>query len=164
VQAQVLNLLTDLQQEIGVAYLFISHDLGVVRHIAHDVMVMYLGLVMEHAPKARLFSRPLHPYTRALLGSTPGLGRPTGVERVVLQGSRRSTRPLAASSAPAAHTPTAAAAPSGRHCARSTAHSWPATTPSAGCSWASRGECGDAAPLRAGTMAPSRMHPTGAAP
>jgi len=86
VQAQVLNLLTDLQQEIGVAYLFISHDLGVVRHIAHDVMVMYLGLVMEHAPKARLFSRPLHPYTRALLGSTPGLGRLPGVERVVLQG------------------------------------------------------------------------------
>ena len=86
VQAQVLNLLTDLQQEIGVAYLFISHDLGVVRHIAHDVMVMYLGLVMEHAPKARLFARPLHPYTRALLGSTPGLGRPSGVEKVVLQG------------------------------------------------------------------------------
>jgi dipeptide transport system ATP-binding protein len=86
VQAQVLNLLTDLQQEIGVAYLFISHDLGVVKHIAHDVMVMYLGLVMEHAPKARLFARPLHPYTRALLGSTPGLGRPAGVERIVLQG------------------------------------------------------------------------------
>ena len=86
VQAQVLNLLTDLQQEIGVAYLFISHDLGVVRHIAHDVMVMYLGLVMEHAPKARLFARPLHPYTRALLGSTPGLGRPPGVEKEVLQG------------------------------------------------------------------------------
>ena len=86
VQAQVLNLLTDLQQQTGVAYLFISHDLGVVRHIAHDVMVMYLGLVMEHAPKARLFARPLHPYTRALLGSTPGLSRPAGVERVVLQG------------------------------------------------------------------------------
>ena len=86
VQAQVLNLLTDLQQQLGLAYLFISHDLGVVRHIAHDVLVMYLGQVMEHAPKAKLFARPLHPYTRALLGSTPGLGRPPGVERVVLQG------------------------------------------------------------------------------
>ena len=86
VQAQVLNLLTDLQQQLGLAYLFISHDLGVVRHIAHDVLVMYLGQVMEHAPKGKLFARPLHPYTRALLGSTPGLGRPPGVERVVLQG------------------------------------------------------------------------------
>ncbi len=86
VQAQVLNLLTDLQQQLGLAYLFISHDLGVVRHIAHEVMVMYLGRVMEQAPKARLFSQPLHPYTRALLGSTPGLGRLPGVERVVLQG------------------------------------------------------------------------------
>jgi dipeptide transport system ATP-binding protein len=86
VQAQVLNLLSDLQQQLGLAYLFISHDLGVVRHIAHDVLVMYLGQVMEHAPKARLFERPLHPYTRALLGSTPGLTRPPGVERVVLQG------------------------------------------------------------------------------
>jgi dipeptide transport system ATP-binding protein len=86
VQAQVLNLLTDLQHDTGVAYLFISHDLGVVKHIAHDVMVMYLGLVMEHASKPRLFGRPLHPYTRALLGSTPGLVRPPGVERVVLQG------------------------------------------------------------------------------
>jgi dipeptide transport system ATP-binding protein len=86
VQAQVLNLLTDLQRDTDVAYLFISHDLGVVKHIAHDVMVMYLGLVMEHASKPLLFARPLHPYTRALLGSTPGLVRPAGVERVVLQG------------------------------------------------------------------------------
>jgi len=86
VQAQVLNLLDELQQELGLAYLFISHDLGVVRHIAHDVLVMYLGQVMEQAPKARLFARPLHPYTRALLGSTPGLARPAGVERTVLSG------------------------------------------------------------------------------
>ncbi|MES2959394.1 MAG: dipeptide ABC transporter ATP-binding protein [Pseudomonadota bacterium] len=86
VQAQVLNLLADLQQQLGLAYLFISHDLGVVRHIAHEVLVMYLGHVMEQAPKARLFARPLHPYTRALLGSTPGLGRLPGVERTVLRG------------------------------------------------------------------------------
>ena len=73
VQAQVLNLFMDLQEELGLAYLFISHDLAVVRHIAHDVLVMYLGLAMERGPKVRVFGRPLHPYTQALLASTPGL-------------------------------------------------------------------------------------------
>jgi dipeptide transport system ATP-binding protein len=73
VQAQVLNLFMDLQQEMGLAYLFISHDLAVVRHIAHDIMVMYLGLAMEQGPKPLVFARPLHPYTQALLASTPGL-------------------------------------------------------------------------------------------
>jgi dipeptide transport system ATP-binding protein len=73
VQAQVLNLLMDLQEEMGLAYLFISHDLAVVRHIAHDVLVMYLGLAMEQGPKPRIFARPLHPYTQALLAATPGL-------------------------------------------------------------------------------------------
>jgi dipeptide transport system ATP-binding protein len=75
VQAQVLNLLAELQQDLGLAYLFISHDLGVVGHIAHDVLVMYLGLAMEQGQKRKIFSRPLHPYTRALLTSTPGMGR-----------------------------------------------------------------------------------------
>ena len=75
VQAQVLNLLADLQRELGLAYLFISHDLGVVRHIADDVLIMYLGLVMEHGPKERIFARPLHPYAQALVDATPGLGR-----------------------------------------------------------------------------------------
>ena len=75
VQAQVLNLLVDLQRELGLAYLFISHDLGVVRHIADDVMIMYLGLAVEHGPKERTFARPLHPYAQALLDVTPGLGR-----------------------------------------------------------------------------------------
>ena len=89
VQAQVLNLLAELQDELGLAYLFISHDLGVVRHIAHEVMVMYLGLVMEHGPKPRLFARPLHPYTKALLGSTPGLAGAASMgraQRIVLKG------------------------------------------------------------------------------
>jgi len=75
VQAHVLNLLVDLQREMELAYLFISHDLGVVRHIAHDVMIMYLGLTVEHGPKQRIFARPLHPYTQALLAATPGMGR-----------------------------------------------------------------------------------------
>jgi dipeptide transport system ATP-binding protein len=73
VQAQVLNLFMDLQEEMGLAYLFISHDLAVVRHIAHDVLVMYLGLAMEQGPKQLIFARPLHPYTQALLAATPGL-------------------------------------------------------------------------------------------
>lgn len=74
VQAQVLNLLVDLQREMGLAYLFISHDLGVVRYIAQDVLVMYLGLAVEQGKKELIFSRPLHPYTQALLASTPGMG------------------------------------------------------------------------------------------
>jgi dipeptide transport system ATP-binding protein len=74
VQAQVLNLLLDLQQQFGLAYMFISHDLAVVQYVAHDVLVMYLGLAIEHGPKERIFSKPLHPYTQALLASTPALG------------------------------------------------------------------------------------------
>jgi dipeptide transport system ATP-binding protein len=73
VRAQVLNLLLDLQDEFGQAYLFISHDLSVVRHIADAVLVMYLGRVVEQAPRQALFDRPRHPYTRALLAATPGL-------------------------------------------------------------------------------------------
>jgi dipeptide transport system ATP-binding protein len=73
VRAQVLNLLLDLQDEFHQAYLFISHDLSVVRHIADAVMVMYLGRVVEQASRQALFDRPRHPYTRALLAATPGL-------------------------------------------------------------------------------------------
>ena len=87
IQAQVLNLLADLQQKLGLAYLFISHDLGVVRHIAHDVLVMYLGHAVEQGSKTAIFARPLHPYTQALLASTPGLvGHGAAHQRTVLKG------------------------------------------------------------------------------
>jgi len=85
VQAQVLNLLADLQRDLAVAYLFISHDLAVVRYLAHDVLVMYLGLAMEQGDKGRIFGRPLHPYTQALLAATPTLEGPRQA-RVVLKG------------------------------------------------------------------------------
>ena len=87
IQAQVLNLLADLQQELGLAYLFISHDLGVVRYIAHDVLVMYLGHAVEQGEKKAIFDRPLHPYTQALLASTPGIvGSGSGSPHKVLTG------------------------------------------------------------------------------
>ena len=87
IQAQVLNLLADLQQELGLAYLFISHDLGVVRHIAHDVLVMYLGHAVEQGSKQAIFSQALHPYTQALLASTPGIvGSGATKKRLVLTG------------------------------------------------------------------------------
>jgi dipeptide transport system ATP-binding protein len=71
VQAQVLNLMRDLQDELGIAYLFISHDISVVRHMARDVLVMYCGRPAEQGPRTAVLDRPLHPYTRMLLASTP---------------------------------------------------------------------------------------------
>ena len=71
IQAQVLNLLMDLQQETGVAYIFVSHNLAVVEHIADEVMVMYLGRVVEQGAKRMIFETPRHPYTQALLSATP---------------------------------------------------------------------------------------------
>ena len=73
VRAQVLNLLMDLQDEFRLAYLFVSHDLSVVRHIARDVLVLYLGRPAEFAPKEALFAHPRHPYTKMLLAATPSV-------------------------------------------------------------------------------------------
>ena len=84
VQAQILNLLRRLQSDFGLTYVFISHDLGVVQHMCDSVAVMYMGKVVEHAERIALFSKPRHPYTKALLASVPS------VERTVLQEDRQS--------------------------------------------------------------------------
>src|SRR5699024_335459 len=89
IQAQIINLLEDLQDELNLTYIFISHDLSVVRHIADSVGVMYLGKMMEMAPKHSLFDDPMHPYTQALLSAIP-VPRQKGVkntrEKIILKG------------------------------------------------------------------------------
>jgi dipeptide transport system ATP-binding protein len=86
IRAQVLNLLAALQEEYGLAYVFISHDLSVVRHIADDVMVIYLGHVVERGARDAIFLNPLHPYTRALLSATPMADPDAKRERIILTG------------------------------------------------------------------------------
>ena len=86
VQAQVLNLLADLQEELGLTYIFIAHDLSVVEYISDRVMVMYLGKLMETAPTKKIFERPTHPYTEALLNSIPKRVRGRHRKRFVLTG------------------------------------------------------------------------------
>jgi oligopeptide/dipeptide ABC transporter ATP-binding protein len=86
VQAQVVNLLQDLQKQRGLAYLFISHDLAVVEHLAHRILVMYLGQVMEEAPAGGLSQQPLHPYTQALISAVPTVDPASKRRRIVLSG------------------------------------------------------------------------------
>ncbi|MBD3665596.1 ABC transporter ATP-binding protein [Sulfitobacter aestuariivivens] len=86
IQAQILNLMKDLRDEFGLAYLFISHDLSVVHHIADKVGVMYLGFMVENAPRDVLFARPRHPYTRALLSAAPSVKAKRDIEEIVLTG------------------------------------------------------------------------------
>jgi len=88
IQAQIINLLADLQQELGLTYIFIAHDLSVVRHVSDRIAVMYLGKLVETAPTEELFSRPRHPYTNALLSAIPAIDEDGGAgqERIVLGG------------------------------------------------------------------------------
>ena len=86
IQAQILNLLLELQQRFGLTYLFISHDLRVVRHLSRRVAVMYLGRIVENAPADRLYERPQHPYSEALLSAVPVPEPGAGRRRIVLRG------------------------------------------------------------------------------
>jgi oligopeptide/dipeptide ABC transporter ATP-binding protein len=86
VQAQILNLMMDLRDEFGLAYLFISHDLSVVHHIADRIGVMYLGFLVEIGPRDGLFARPRHPYTRALLSAAPSINPARSRPEIMLQG------------------------------------------------------------------------------
>ena len=86
IQAQILNLLMDLQEEYGLTYMFITHNMSVVRHISHNISVMYLGQLVETCPTDELFERPLHPYTKALLSAIPTTDILHPKERIVLKG------------------------------------------------------------------------------
>lgn len=87
IQAQIIELLKSLQEEFGMAILFISHNLGVISEISHDVVVIYFGRVMEHAPKDIIFKEPLHPYTRALMRSVPGIDTPVRSHLETIEGT-----------------------------------------------------------------------------
>lgn len=86
IQAQIINLLEDLQQEFGLTYMFISHDLSMVKHISDRVAVMYLGVIAEMAPKKDLYQNPLHPYSQALLSAVPVMDPTMKKERIILRG------------------------------------------------------------------------------
>ncbi len=86
VQAQVINLMMDLQEEFNLAYLFISHDLGVVEHIGHRIAVMYLGRIVELADKEALFAKPLHPYAEALIAAAPIADPRARRDQLVIEG------------------------------------------------------------------------------
>ncbi len=138
IQAQILNLMLDLQHEHGLTYLFISHDLSVVRYMSDTIGVMYLGKLVEVGPAADVYAAPVHPYTRGLIDTVPVADPPwsaakehQGVQRRAPLGGRPAVR--AAGSAPAARAPRTCARPRSHRCARSRPRgTWrPATSPSA---------------------------------
>lgn len=86
IQAQVLNLLMDLQEQMGLTYMFVTHDLSVVRHISNNIAVMYLGQMVETSPSKKLFDMPLHPYTKALLSAIPSVDIDNPMKRIMLKG------------------------------------------------------------------------------
>ena len=86
IQAQVLNLLMDLQEEFGLTLMFVTHDLSVVQHISDDICVMYLGRLVEKAETDELFEKPLHPYTKALLSAIPSVDIHNPSKQIVLEG------------------------------------------------------------------------------
>jgi peptide/nickel transport system ATP-binding protein len=86
IQAQIINLLLDLQEERGLAYMFVTHDLSVVKYISDDIMVMYLGQMVEKAPSDELFQNPMHPYTKALLSAIPVPSIHNRKKRIIMQG------------------------------------------------------------------------------
>lgn len=86
IQAQIINLLLDLQEERKFTYMFVTHDLSVVKYISNDIMVMYLGQMVEKAPSQELFQKPLHPYTKALLSAIPVPSIHNKMERIIMQG------------------------------------------------------------------------------
>ncbi len=90
IQAQILNLLMDLQDQMGLTYLFITHDMSVVKHISNQICVMYLGQMVEKSPKDELFERPLHPYTKALLSAIPTTDIHHPKQRILLKGEIKS--------------------------------------------------------------------------
>jgi peptide/nickel transport system ATP-binding protein len=86
IQAQIINLLQDLQSEFGLTYMFVTHDLSVVRHISHDISVMYLGQLVETSESHELFDKPLHPYTKALISAIPNTDIDAPRNRIALKG------------------------------------------------------------------------------
>ncbi len=86
IQAQILNLMQDLQEQLGLTYMFITHDLSVVKHISNNIIVMYLGQVVEKSPVEQLFKNPMHPYTKALLSAIPVPDPDYKTDRVILEG------------------------------------------------------------------------------